>query len=156
MLLAERFPQRDLEEMFANLRKAGAPYGITFRDRTRTSNSRLALMAAEFAVDHGKASSFHDRIFKAYFEEGQDIGQMDVVLQAAAAAGLDTAELSAALKDGRYLERLLRVQEEAGLKMIRSVPTFIVNDTDRIVGAQPLSKFRELLRLVEAEAGAGS
>ncbi len=149
-LLAKRFPGRDIHEMYENLRRAGAPYGITFRDRTLTSNSRLALQAAEFARDHGKNELFHDRIFKTYFEEGQDIGELGVILQAAAEIGLDTGELSAALRDRRYQDRLERVQEEAGLKIIRSVPTFIINDGDRIVGAQPLSKFRDFLNVIPA------
>jgi len=140
--------------MYENFRLAGAPYGITFSDRTRTSNSRQALEAGEFARDQGKDQLFLDRIFKTYFVDRQDIGQLEVILQAAADIGLDTGELSLALKDGRYLERLERVQAEARMKMIQSVPTFIINDSDRIVGAQPLSKFRAVLSAVTAKGRA--
>jgi predicted DsbA family dithiol-disulfide isomerase len=154
MLWAERFPERDIHAMYDNLRLAGAPYGITFCDRTRTSNSRQALEAGEFARDQGKDHLFHDRIFKTFFEEGQDIGRLEVILQIGAEIGLNTGELAEALKDGRYLDRLEQVQAEARLKVIRSVPTFIINGSERIVGAQPLNKFRAFLSAVAAEGNA--
>lgn len=136
--------------MYENFRQAGAPYGLTFCDRTLTSNSRQALQAAEFAREQGQDRAFHERMFRAYFEEGQDIGRLEVILQVAADSGLDTGTLSAALKDGRYLDRLERVQLEAGQKRIASVPTFIINGSDRIVGAQPLSRFRSFLDHIAA------
>lgn len=146
LALAELFPGRDTREMYANYHRLGHPYGISFIERTRVSNSHLALQAAEFARDQAKHDLYHSRILKAYFEDGLDIGQLEVILRVTESIGLDTVALSDALKEGRYEKRLQSIQEEARNKRIDSVPTFIINGKERIVGAQPLSQFRNICR----------
>src|SRR6185312_209109 len=77
--------------------------GIGFtRGRTWTSNSHLALEAAEFAAEHGDALRFHRAMFKAYFEDLEEIGTIDTVVRIGASAGLAEAELRAALTEGAY------------------------------------------------------
>lgn len=138
--------------MNENLRRQGARYGLEFTERTRLSNSRPALEAGEFAREAGKFAPFHGEIFRAYFTAGRDIGDLGVLLQVAETCGLDAAALAGALKEGRYARRLAANQAEARQLGIRSVPTFIINGRERLVGAQPLAKFREFLAIMASEA----
>src|SRR5688500_19841364 len=91
--------------------------GIQFtRGRTWSSNSYLSLQAAEFAKVHGDMWRFHRRMFKAYFEDLEDIGTIDNVVRIGADAGLDEAELRKALEEGHY-----RNQVDEGIEWSRGV-----------------------------------
>ena len=140
-----RLPGLDWEGLYQNLRRSGAPYGITFGDVKLLSNSRLSLEAGEYARDHGRFDEFHEKVFHEYFTEVKDIGRMDVIMDAARAAGLDTEGLTAALQEGRYHERLRKAQQESQRQEITGVPTFIIDERYKIVGAQPLEVFRDTL-----------
>lgn len=148
----ELFPNRDVKAMNENLRRQGAPFGLYFIERVRLSNSRLALEAGEFARETGRFDLFHRAVFAAYFAEGQDIGDHSVILKIAAKCGLDVALLSDALKQGRYIHRLASNQLKAQQLGIRSVPTFLINGQERIVGAQAIERFRESLRTIARES----
>lgn len=150
VLLADKFPGANVDAMYDNLRRAGAPYGIEFGKMTTLSNSRMALEASEFARDHGKYDEFHEAIFHAYFTETHNIGLEQIVLGVAKEVGLNTEELKQALADGRYLPRLQEAQEEAYQYGINGTPTFIINGRYKIYGAQPLDAFRNALKQIEA------
>ena len=146
VLLSVRLPGIDWEGMYQNLRRSGAQYGIAFGDVKLLSNSRRALEAGEYARDRGRFDEFHEKIFHAYFTEVKDIGRMDVIADAARAAGLDAEGLTAALQEGRYSAKLQAAQQESEHYDVTGVPAFIIGDTYRIVGAQPLEVFREALQ----------
>jgi len=144
--LTELFRPEDIERMMRHLRIAGAPFGIAFADRPLLSNSRLALQAAEYAREHGRFPQFHSATFSAYFSLGLDIGDPDVLRQIARDAGLDADGMMDAIKSGRYLPKLDEMRQEAGLRGLTGIPTFVVGDKKTIVGAEPLDVFRKVLR----------
>lgn len=134
-----------MKERYAGLNRAGEPFGIRFGERSFLSNSRPALEASEFARDKGVYGLFHERVFHAYFTDLLDIGNVDVLLDLATAEGLDTAELKRVLEEGVYAPRLEETMREAARYGVNAVPTFIVNDEHKIVGALPLDSFRDRL-----------
>ena len=121
--------------------------GIQFVEgRTHRSNSLLSLQAAEFVADHGEgAEAFHRAVFEAYFEQLEDIGQVDTLVRIAEAAGLPGEELRQALEDGVFRERVEEAVEGARLAGVRSVPTFIFDETYAIVGAQEYETFQSVM-----------
>ena len=146
--MSERFKGYDISQMFDNLRRSGKDFGIVFGDRTLLSNSRLSLEASEYARDMGLYDQFHDRIFHAYFTEALDIGNAKILCDIASGCGLDTADMMHALNDGCYKLRLDEAKKE-GLKIqLTGVPTYIINDTHKIVGAQPVAVFIEILNKI--------
>jgi predicted DsbA family dithiol-disulfide isomerase len=146
MLLSTMFPQLDTQNMFRHLREMAAPYGITFADISRISNSRLSLEAAEFAKDQGRFDQLHGALFQAYFSQGMDIGSSDVLEQIGNEAGLDRGALTQALQTGKYRPRIENMRNEAARLGVTAAPTFIIENRDRIVGAQPIEVFRKKLR----------
>jgi predicted DsbA family dithiol-disulfide isomerase len=130
--------------MFDHLRQRGKEFGIVFGYRTLLSNSRLALEAGEYARDMGKHKKFHEHTFRAYFTEELDIGSLDVISSIAARCGLDVADMMNALKDGRYSSRLAEARKEGEKINLTGVPTFIINNKYKIVGAQPVDAFKEI------------
>mgnify|MGYP002087251553 CR=1 FL=1 len=76
------------KKFFAMLNAMGAPYGVRFRDRDVFSNTRKALLAAEYAKSIGKGENFLRAIWRAYMEEGKNISEEAVIEEAAMTAGL--------------------------------------------------------------------
>jgi len=88
---------------------------------------------------------FHRRMFKAYFEDLEDIGILDNVVRIGADAGLDEVALRTALEEGHYRE-----QVDEGINWSRGVgvtaiPTFVFNMQYGMVGAQELPAFRKMM-----------
>ncbi len=132
--------------MVKHLRAMGAPLGIIFSDITRLSNSRLALQAGEFAKEQGRFDELHEALFQAYFSQGLDIGDQEVIMQLGRDVGLDVEMLGKALQEGNYLPKLKQAQEEASHLGVTGVPTFFLGDGKSLVGAQSLEVFRKTLR----------
>jgi len=146
MLLSTMFPQLDTRNMFRHLRDMAAPYGITFADIVRISNSRMSLEASEFAKERGRFDQFHSALFRAYFSEGRDIGSIEVLMQIGHEAGLDSDALGQVLRTGKFRPMIENMRKEAARLGVTAAPTFIIEGKDRIVGAQPIDVFRKKLR----------
>ena len=145
MLLSERFRGYDLSSFFDQLRTQGNEVGVIFGAPTVLSNSRLALMASEYARDQGRYESFHENMFHAHFTEGMDIGKLDIIAAIAEKSGLDKKETLSAIRDGRYASRLNETRKEATLIGLTGVPLFVIENKYKIVGAQPIETFHDLL-----------
>jgi predicted DsbA family dithiol-disulfide isomerase len=145
MLLSERFRGYDLSSFYEQLRTRGKEVGVVFGNPTVLSNSRLALMASEYARDQGRYDSFHENIFHAFFTEGLDIGNPDVIADVAKKSGLDEKETLSAVRDGRYASRLNEARKEGELLGLTGIPLFIIENKYEIVGAQPIETFRNFL-----------
>jgi predicted DsbA family dithiol-disulfide isomerase len=143
--LVKMFPQADPENMARRLNSAGVPFGITFQKIRRVSNSRMALEAAEFAKEYNRFDQFHSALFLAYFSQGKDIGNIEVLKQTGRDAGLHAEEMVKALKSGKFRPMIENARQEAARLGVNAAPTFIIENKDRIVGAQPLEVFREKL-----------
>ena len=134
--------------MYDHLRRRGKEFGIVFADRTLLSNSRLALEASEYARDMGKYEEFHDHIFHAYFTEALNIGDVEILSMVTARCGLDAVDMKNALKDHTFKPRLDDAREKGELITLTGVPTFIINEKYKIVGAQPVGVFSDLLNKI--------
>lgn len=64
--------------------------------------TRLAFEGWFYACDHKKGEAYNDRVYRAYFLDELDIGKLEVLAQIAAQVGLDQADFTAALTEGRY------------------------------------------------------
>ena len=145
----ELFPGVDIKERYSGLNKSGEPFGCRFGERTFLSNSKPALEASEYARDEGKFDLFHEQVFHAYFTDVLDIGDTKILLKIAGEVGLDPEELKRGLNDGRYQTRLEEGMKQAARYGISAVPTFIINEAHRIVGAPPLGSFKDQLSRIQ-------
>ena len=150
MLLSERFKGYDLSSFYEQLRKRGKEVGVVFGTHTLLSNSRLALIASEYARDQGRYDAFHENMFHAYFTEGLDIGKPDVIADVARKSGLDEKETLNAVRDGRYASRLNEVRKEGELLGLTGIPLFIIENKYKITGAQPIETYRNLLDKIKS------
>lgn len=128
------------------IEERGTSLGITFsRGGTITSNSYLALQAAEFSAEHDGGMDFHRAMFKAFFEDLEDIGKIDTIVQVGESVGLDGVELRKALESGEYRQQVddgIRWSREIG---VTGVPTFVFDEQYGVVGAQDHEVFVSML-----------
>lgn len=132
----------------------GAAAGVEMKAPATLANSMLALQAGEFAAEAGVAEAFEDRVFRAYFSEGRNIGKRDVLLDLGAEVGLDPAALGEALDSGKYAMRIKNHAQAAGQLGISGVPTFLIGDWP-LVGAQSEDVMRRVLQRATELANAG-
>ncbi|MDM8524104.1 DsbA family protein [Desulfococcaceae bacterium HSG8] len=144
-LLTDKFRPHEITAMFKNLRQRGDRYGMVFNDRDRASNSKLALLAGEFARDSGRFEEFHENVFRAFFTDLKDIGQPDVILEIASDSGLNPEKLRLAFSEGRHRDRLYTAAAEARRLGIRSIPAFIFENDEIVLGASSPEIFRKTL-----------
>ena len=124
------------DALLSRIKGLAGEVGLHIVPQSRLSNSHLALEVAEFAKESGRFRDYHEAVFRAYWQEGVDIGDREQLFAIAAAAGLDGAELEAYLGSGRAAARLNGYLREVQERGIEAVPTFVIGDR-KVVGAQP-------------------
>jgi predicted DsbA family dithiol-disulfide isomerase len=128
--------------------------GLEMRFKDHTSNSRLALEAAEFARAEDQHEVFHRALFTAYWIDRADIGDREVLLDLARKVRLDTAGLARALDEGTYSRVVDEEMSSAHKLGINAVPSFVFDDQYLVQGAQPYEAFQHVLeRFVLSEEG---
>jgi len=90
-------------------------------------------------------------LFQAYFTEGLNIADPEILVGKAEAAGLDPVAAREVLSSGRYAEEV-RQEEQSWLQAgINSVPAIVVDKTYLISGGQPPEVFEQTLREIAAK-----
>ncbi|MGI6226600.1 MAG: DsbA family oxidoreductase [Peptococcales bacterium] len=145
VLVAEQFPELDMKKMLKELNQAAAPYNIKFNPFEKMPNTKLALAASEFARDNGKLNEFQEKVYYALFTEDKDIGQLHVILSCGEKVGLNPEKLMQALNEGRYLSRLKEGRELGKKYKVAGIPTFIIAEQGKIVGAQAYQSFVDII-----------
>ena len=152
----------DAAQVAANteaIRQRGASVGFSFGigKRSRVYNTFNAHRLLHWAGLSGDASqrALKHALLKAYFTDGLDPSDPEVLVQAAAAAGLDEAGARAVLASDAHAADVRRAQAFYQQQGIQSVPAIIINDRHLISGGQPVEVFERALRQIAAEAVPG-
>lgn len=128
-----------------------ADVGITFRMWTRADFPQWSLPALEAAkcAELQGVDAFermHVNLFKAFFEEGLNIGEPAEVIEVARRTGLDIEQFLTAYEHGSQRERILEEHKQAVMQYgVRAIPTVVIGDAPPIVGAVPLTEYERLL-----------
>lgn len=146
------YPPDQWARMVENLERMGKAEGIVFSERSFTTNSHKALLLAEAAKEEGPEifEALNEGLFRAYFTEGRNIGDPQVLREVAQAAGVPFGRLELAWSDAAYEERLGEDREAAERIGITGIPVFIVNGRWIIEGAVPVEMLREAAKKVFA------
>jgi predicted DsbA family dithiol-disulfide isomerase len=120
--------------------------GLVYGERTHWYNSVPAHEAALWADEHGDGEAFRRSVYRGYFADGLNIGNVDVLARLAAGAGLDGEALRSSLGERAYADRV-RVQfDYARSTGVTGVPAYVAGNYI-MVGAQPYDVY---VKLVEA------
>jgi predicted DsbA family dithiol-disulfide isomerase len=135
----------------------GRNLGIDFRysPESRMYNTRRAHRLLAWAGENGGQTALKLALFDSFFTQQKNVHEVDVLLEAVEAAGLDIDEARAVLEDpdsGARLEPELAHWRDQN---ITGVPAFIVNGKYMIPGAQDSETWvRVLERVLEREGAA--
>jgi predicted DsbA family dithiol-disulfide isomerase len=149
-------PQQQAQAREA-IRQRGADVGFTFRPegRGRIHNTfdahRLLYWAGE--QDARRQHALKRALLEAYHGEGRSPNERAVLLDAAAASGLDRDEAARVLDDGRYADEVREREAFYQQHGIRAVPSVIVNERHLIQGGQPPEVFAQALRQIASGSG---
>ena len=133
-----------------HLKSLGRAAGIEFASNRHLSNSHRALEFAEFARDRDKFDCVHDALFRVYFEEARDIGDVEVLFDIARECDLDPEEFRFEMLMGRYASLIDEATTTARAQGIGSTPTMLFDDRFAVTGAQDELVYRDVLERLGA------
>lgn len=143
--------------------REAAGEGVDFRmDRALRANTLLAhrlLWLAELPGSPVEQPELKERLLRAYFVDGLDIGDPDVLADCAAEIGFPRQDVIDFLESDGGTAEVAAYLEQAADSGISAVPTYVVNGQWAIPGAQDADTFVSVIRnlhdkLAAADAGA--
>lgn len=112
---------------------------------TRTPNTLDAHRLIHWAGIEGLQYEVVDALFHAYFAEGRDIGDAEVLSDIADSVGMDAAVIHKLLASDADCEAIRARDAHSRDMGITSVPTFIVAGQHAVPGAQPAELWQKVM-----------
>ena len=134
------------------LRDRGAAVGFAFGDRLRVWNTFDAHRLLHWAGLHSADAQrkLKHALLQAYHGEGLNPSDPQLLVQLADEAGLDAAEATRVLAEGRFADEVRAAEAEWQQAGISSVPSIVINQKHLIQGGQPPEVFEQALRQIAA------
>jgi predicted DsbA family dithiol-disulfide isomerase len=135
------------------IRARGAELGFTFEmgRRSRVYNTFDAHRLLHWAELEGRQRELKRALFTAYFTEGRNPSDREVLIDVATQAGLNAVRAREVLESGRYADDVREREQFYGQQGIRAVPSVIVDGRYLIQGGQPVEAFERALRQIASE-----
>jgi predicted DsbA family dithiol-disulfide isomerase len=122
----------------AELQRQGEASGIDFQFDLirRMPNTRRSHLLIAHAARSGLQAAVKERIMRAYFEEGCDVGDTEELVRLAAEVGLSERAARSALVLRSGQDGVIAAERHAGVLGITGVPTFVFDGQYTVSGAQ--------------------
>jgi len=149
--LEELFAGRDydIEGSYQRMKALMEEEGLPYSRRSHTYNSRLAQELGAWAETQPGGAAIHDALYRAYFVDGKNIGDLDVLLEIVAAIGLPVEDARAVLTERTFENVIDADWSKSHQYGVTGVPTFVAGGYG-VVGAQPYEALDQLMRHVGA------
>ena len=148
-------PER-AKQIYARIKAAGDEVGIAFdferivRQPNTVDAHRLTAWAQE--LDPVAADALVERLFRAYFIEGIDIGNIDALAALAGDAGFDATAARAWLASDSGRAAIEAEEQHSRALGVTGVPFFVFNQRLAVSGAQPPEVLLEAIEQAQAAA----
>ena len=155
-VLAEKYGStvEAAKTMTAGVVEQAKTVGLDYNfENMKPANTLDAHRLVKWASAQGKAEEANELLLHAYFIEGKDIGNNDVLLELMESLELSREEAEKILNSKEYLADVRIDIAKAGQIGVRGVPFFVINDKYAISGAQPTETFISALQKVADEEG---
>jgi len=146
-------PER-AERQNARLSQTGRDEGIDFNFEAikRTPNTVNSHRLVHFAGLAGRQEAIVEALFRAFFFDGRDLGDLDVLTDIGAANGLDRHSLGRYLRSDDDRAHILALDEKARQEGITGVPCFVIDGKFAVSGAQSPEIFHQIFNLARQDA----
>ena len=142
---------RNVQPLIDRVCAAGEACEVTFRfDQVAKAPNTLLSHVLIAAAPAGQQEAVIEAVYRAYFEDGQDIGERETLLAIATAAGLDREAAAAALDDQTLRAETAEQAAWARGQGITGVPFFVFDNAVGISGAQPPDVILDAMRQATA------
>lgn len=143
-----------VDAMFDGVRQRGAALGIDFRfDIARSGNTFDAHRLLHLAATHDRQGALSERLFRAYFSEGEAVGDPAVLERLATDAGLDAGEVRQVLDSDQFAAEVRADEEQARQLQVSGVPFFVIDGRYGVPGAQPAEVLLSALQQAATTSG---
>jgi predicted DsbA family dithiol-disulfide isomerase len=144
--LESKYGPGRVEMMDQRLKDIGDAEGIAFHwdAASRIPNTFKAHRLIAFAQARGLGHALAGALFKAYFQDGRDVGDEATLVAIAEGSSLDGAALGAYFKGNQGVAELRQDEEEAQNGGLRGVPFYLINQHP-LMGAQEVEVFMKVL-----------
>lgn len=158
--IAEHIAQKygsSVEQLAKNqemIRARGADLGFSFdmSRRSRIYNTFDAHRLLHWAESEGRQHALKNALFTAYFTEGRNPSDREVLIEVATRVGLDPVEARAVLESNRFASEVREREHFYQQQGIQAVPSVVINDRYLIQGGQPIEVFEQALKQIASEA----
>ncbi|HYX14776.1 MAG TPA: DsbA family oxidoreductase [Nostoc sp.] len=142
----KRIEAQELQYLFDSTQYAGEMAGVKLNfDKIRLAvNTKLSHRLITLAPAKVK-NDVVEAIYKAYFEDGLNIGDIEVLIAIGRAYQMDSRELRQQLSDDAAIKAFVAESIFARPNGINSVPFFIINNKVKINGSHSVDIFLQAL-----------
>jgi predicted DsbA family dithiol-disulfide isomerase len=139
------------ERMTGEARKEGLDFHF---DRVRAGNTFDAHRLVHLAAASGRANAMKERLMRAYFTDGEAIGDPETLVRLGTEIGLDAARVRDVVNGDAYAADVRADEQRARSFGISGVPFFAIDERYGVSGAQPSDVLLDALRQAYEEAEA--
>ncbi|WP_372572780.1 DsbA family oxidoreductase [Ruegeria jejuensis] len=133
-----------------------AGLNINFDAMQRTPNTMDAHRLIHWAGIEGKQTKAVDALFEAYFVEGRDIGDHEVLGDIADGIGMDASVVLKLLQSEADRDDIAARDTHSRKMGVNSVPTFIVASQHAVPGAQPPELWEKVIQDIKSQLETGA
>lgn len=134
-------------QMNARVSGIAAEEGLEYRlDVARPGNTVKAHRLLRLALEKGIQAQVKERLMRAYFSEGEAIGDTETLVRLVADAGLDADEARATLTADAFVDDVRADEALAAELGIHGVPFVVIDERYGVSGAQPTEVFLHALQ----------
>jgi predicted DsbA family dithiol-disulfide isomerase len=151
--LDAKFGPGKRKEIEVRLSEAALESGVTFNwgKVTKSVNTRLAHMLVAAASTVQRGSEMKAALFKAYWQDGRDIGDVETLVAIAVEQGFDEHAARDQLASDELRETVIGLENRMREIGVDGVPFFIVDGKLALSGAQPPDVWAQVFQKVFAE-----
>lgn len=151
--LESKFGPGKRREIEVRLSEAALESGVTFNWTrvTRSVNTRMAHMLVAAASTVQRGGDMTAALFKAYWQDGRDIGDLETLVQIAVEQGFDEQAARDELANDELRETVIGLENHAREVGVTGVPFFIIDGKLAVSGAQPPEVWEQVFQQVAAQ-----
>lgn len=140
------YPPDQVRQINIRLSDSGREAGLVFNfEKVVLANTWNAHVLIKLAQSTDSALAVTNDLFRAYFSEGKNVDDPEVLKKIAVQNGLDGNDLLIAISQRRYHSEITADISEAAALKVRGVPFFVFNRKFAVSGAQEQSVFEQAL-----------
>lgn len=142
-----------MQQMMTQVDEMATAAGLNYNfDDMKLTDTFAAHRVFQYAKEESKEVEYFDKLYEAFFINGELISDADVLKRIGTEISLDANRIRGILENDReYNQEVVQDIQEASQVGVQGVPFFVFNNKYGVSGAQPIEAFEQVLNQVHAE-----